>query len=82
MKEIDIYITAMASEFSFQLDENTPLGVLAEEVVAIICQKEQCELPSDSSKPMFYSRQVRKWFDPGMTLSELGIKSGDKLCLV
>ncbi len=82
MKEIDIYITAIAAEYSFRMDENTPLRLLADEVAAIACQKEQCEQPPDDAEPIFYSVSKRTILDSSHTLRELSIDSGDKLYLV
>ena len=82
MKEIDIYITAIAAEYSFKMDENTPLRLLADEAAAIVCQKEQCEQPPDDAEPIFYSISRKAILDSSKTLRELSVNSGDKLYLV
>ena len=43
MKEISVYVPASSEYFSFNLDENTPLAVLADEVSAMLRQYDRCD---------------------------------------
>ena len=36
---VDVFVPSMNNNYEFQLDENTKLDVLIEEITEIICQK-------------------------------------------
>lgn len=82
MKEVEIYSAQLCASYNFTIDEHTPLGLIAEEVVSVIVQKEQSDINGNISDALFYDKRKKIIFDMTKTPAELGIKSGDRLCLV
>jgi len=83
MKEISVYVPASSEYFSFNLDENTPLAVLADEVSAMLRQYDRCDDDKESAQPMiFYSRERQMILDGTKTLSQLEIKTGAVLAII
>ena len=82
MKEIEIYSASSSEYFSFNLDENTPLSVLADEVSSMLRQKEQYSGKGSSQGMIFYSTERGEILDSKKTLNELGISTGAVLCIV
>ena len=83
MKEISVYVPASSEYFSFNLDENTPLAVLADEVAAMLRQYDRCDDDKESAQPMiFYSRERQMILDGTKTLSQLEIKTGAVLAII
>ena len=83
MKEISVYVPASSEYFSFNLDENTPLAVLADEVSAMLRQYDRCDDDKEAAQPMiFYSRERQIILDGTKTLSQLEIKTGTVLAII
>lgn len=82
MKEVEIYAAQICTTYNFSIDENIPLSLLAEEIFSVIAQKEQSEINGNAGGVLIYNKSSRYIYDMTKTPAELGIKSGDLLCLV
>ena len=54
---------------------------IIEEVSALICQKEQFTLPSNTQKFMLYKIECRQTLSVSLSLYENDIKNGDRRCV-
>ena len=79
---VDIYIVSIDRTYDFNLDEDTPIGVLTEEISEMVSQKEKMELAGKSE--MFYlcSQKDRRILSKESTLREYQIRTGDFLFMV
>ncbi|MBP3593865.1 MAG: hypothetical protein J6J44_05005 [Lachnospiraceae bacterium] len=79
---VDVFVPSMNNNYEFQLDENTKLDVLIEEITEIICQKEHCSLHGDRKKLCLCQYFGESLLDRGTTLAGNGIADGARLILV
>ena len=79
---VDVYVPSVNQTYDFSLDELSRIETVMEEITAMICQKEQCELSGNSSELMLCSADQRRTLSRNLTLYEEGIVTGNKLILV
>ncbi|MBE6707687.1 MAG: hypothetical protein E7578_00410 [Ruminococcaceae bacterium] len=79
MITVMIHSVMFDADYEFCLDSNTAVGELADEIGEVICQKEQCRLSGDPEQFMLYSLERKCVIDPGATLRDYGVKTGDTL---
>lgn len=79
---VDMEFPAMSRLYQFNLNENVPVSQLLEEIVEMICQKEQTAFDGEMAKLLLCSRNRELVLDPARTLSELQIREADRLILV
>ncbi len=78
---VEIYSVSINKSYDFRLNENIPLHILAEEIVSIICQKEQYD-HIDLSGQYMIVRENGKSLSLSLTLRESGVQTGERLTLV
>lgn len=79
---VDVYVPSVDREYDFEIDEHAPVYMVTEEITAMVCQKEQCVLTGDVRKLLLCDRQTQRILSSRRSLSECGIKTGNKLLLV
>lgn len=82
MINVDVYVPALDRVYNFNLDEESRIAVLMEEISELICQKEHSALAGN--KDMFIMGSVDKQinFNPRSSLKSYSVKNGEKLILV
>lgn len=78
----EIYVPSLDKTYDFKLNENVVASVLAEEIGAVICQKEQCNLSGDKDNLMFFKAENNQVLSMGLSFYENGIRTGDRLIFV
>lgn len=78
---VEIYSVSINKSYDFRLNENTPLHILVEEIVSIICQKEQYDYIDLSGQYMIV-RENGKSLSLSLTLRENDVQTGERLTLV
>ena len=79
---VDIYVPSVNNVYDFQLDEQTPIGTLIEEVAELIEQKEQCKVVGRVEDLMLCRKQDKAIFPWSKTLEECNVQTGSSLLLV
>lgn len=79
---VDIYVPSVNQTYDFSLDEYSGIEIVMEEITAMICQKEQCELTGDPSELMLCAVDGKKVLSRSLTLYDEGVTTGSKLILV
>ena len=79
---VDLELPALGRLYQFKLNETVPIDQLKEEIVEMICQKEQSRFIGEPEQLMLCSKMQETVLNPKKTLSELQIKEADKLILV
>lgn len=82
MITVDVYIPAMDRIYNFNLDEESPIQVLVEEISELICKKEHSSLDGDKTGFVMGSVDRGINFRPGESLRAYSVKNGEKLILV
>lgn len=79
---VDVYVPALDRVYNFNLDEDSTVSVLTEEISELICKKEHSEL--DGLKSRFIMGTIDRTFNfnPQYSLREYSVKNGEKLILV
>lgn len=79
---VDVYVPSLDRTYNFNLDEDSKISVLIEEISELICKKEHSVL--DGAKDWFIMGAVERKinFNPEYCLREYCIKNGEKLILV
>ncbi len=81
MREIEIYVAASSEYYSFNIDENTPLAVIADEVSAMLRQKTM--ITTENAPDMiFYSKERGEILNGTLTLAQLGVATGSELGII
>lgn len=82
MITVDVYIPAMNRIYNFNLDEESPIRVLIEEISELICKKEHSSLDGDKTRFVMGSMDRAINFCPEDSLRACSVKNGEKLILV
>lgn len=82
MMMVDIYVPGVDQTYDFNVDENAKISLLLEELVGMICQKEQCVLNGNIKELLLVSLTRNQILNPGLTLLHYKIGQGERLMLV
>ena len=82
MMMVDIYVPGVDQTYDFNVDENAKISLLLEELVGMICQKEQSTLEGSVKELLLVSQNRKMILNSGLTLSHYNIIPGDRLMLV
>ena len=79
---VDIVVPSVDKIYDFMLDETVPIFIVIDEIVDMVCRKEQCSISGDKEKLMLCSLEGQTILDKKRTLKEYGIINGKRLILV
>lgn len=79
---VDVYVPSLDRVYDFNLDEDSKISVLIEEISELICKKEHSQLDGEKTRFVMGSFDRKINFNPQYSLSEYSIKNGEKLILV
>ena len=79
---VDIEVPILEKVYDIQLDENTPTCFLIEDIVGMICQKEQLRLSGLLYDMTLWHKAKKQLLEPGRTLIQYGIVNGETLILI
>lgn len=79
---VDVYVPALDRTYNFNLDEDSRIAVLIEEIAELICKKEHSSLDGVKERFVMGSVTEKKNFKPDCSLREYSVKNGDRLILV
>ena len=82
MINVDIYVPAMEQTYNFNLDEESEITFLIDEISELICKKEHSRLCGAKEHFIMGSADRRINFNPQYSLKDYSIKNGDTLILV
>lgn len=82
MINVDVYVPSLDRMYNFNLDEESRISVLIEEISELICQKEHSTLDGEKNRFIMGSVDKKMNFNPRSSLREYSIKNGEKLILV
>lgn len=77
----EIYVPALDKSYDFKINEDILTAFVIEEIVSVICQREQCSLSGNKGDIMLFKKENSQVLSMGLSLYENGIKTGDKLLL-
>lgn len=81
MISVDIYVPSLDQKYDFNLDENTKIRVIIEEIIEMVEQKE-CTVLSGNTKALLLCDRLRCLALPkDETLCSCGIFNGSSLLL-
>ncbi len=79
---VQVNVPRFDTSYNFKLDEDTPIGLLLEDMVSVICQKERRKAEFNSSGFVLVNLMSQSFLTQNLTLYENGVKSGDVLELI
>lgn len=82
MINVDVYVPSLDRVYNFNLDEDSRIAVLIEEISDLICKKEHSALKGEKERFVMGSIDEAKNFHPDCSLREYSVKNGEKLILV
>jgi len=82
MINVDVYVPALERVYNFNLDEDSRISVLIEEISDLICKKEHSSLDGIKDRFIMGSIDEKLNFNADYSLREYSVKSGEKLILV
>ncbi len=78
----EIYVPILDKRYEFRLNEDVLVCWIIEEIVSVICQKEQFDLPEIKNKFLLYKSETMQILSNNLSLYENGINTGDLMVLV
>ena len=78
----DVYVPAMNAVYDFQLDENTPVHMLIDEIVEILLRKSGGSAEGKDTDFVLCGQEKGIIFDGNKTLTDYQIKNGSRLMIV
>lgn len=79
---VDIEVPVLEKVYDVQLDENTPIAYLMEDIVGMICQKEQLLPQGELSQMLLWHKARRQLLEGNRTLWDYKIGNGQTLIIV
>lgn len=79
---VDICIVSIDKTYDFNLDEDTPISVLIEEIGEMVSQKEKIMLEGKSEAFYLCSKKDHRILPKDSTLRKCQIRTGDYLLIV
>jgi hypothetical protein len=81
MINVDVYVPSLDRVYNFNLDEESKLSVLIEELSELICKKEHSLLEGEKERFIMGSIDQRLNFNSEYSLKEYSVKNGERLIL-
>lgn len=79
---VDIYIVSIDRTYDFNLDEDTTIDVLTEEISEMVAQKERVALEGKSEGFYLCSKKDNAILPKNLTLRKCHIRTGDCLFMI
>ncbi len=79
---VDISVEAFDKTYDFKLDDNVSVSKIIEDICEMLARKEKCAPVKKSGDLILCETANGSILPPGMTLTECGIVSGDRLMLI
>lgn len=79
---VDIYIVSIDKTYDFNLDEDTPINILIDEIGEMVSQKEKLILEGKSEDFYLCSKKDGVALPKQSTLKKCNIRTGDYLFMV
>lgn len=79
---VDIYIVSIDKTYDFNLDEDTNIEVLTEEISEMVSQKERVTLEGKSDNFYLCSKKDQRILPKNLTLRKCHIRNGDCLFMI
>lgn len=79
---VDVFVPSLDHTYNLNIDEETKIGILIEEMSELICKKNHSDLSGEIGRFALGSVDKKICFDPKKTLQNYSIKNGEKLILV
>lgn len=79
---VDVYVPSMDRVYNFNLDEDSSIQVIIDEISDLICKKEHSTLEGEQERFVMGSIDQCINFLPTCSLREYQIHNGDRLILV
>lgn len=79
---VEIYAPATDRAYDFQLDENTEISAVIDEVAELIARKERCRPEGGPGRFSLCCRETERVLPKNRKLAECNIRTGSRLILV
>ena len=79
---VDVTVPSVDKSYDFNLDENAQIALVIEEMVGMICQKEQCAIVGDKENLLLCRYDGQVILNKNTSLQENDVNNGCKLLLV
>ncbi len=78
---VKVSVPSMEKEYDFQIDEDVVMFEIRNEIIDMICRRNQCEMKGDRSRIMMWDAETKKMIDFTLSAAENGLRSGSALVL-
>jgi hypothetical protein len=78
---VNVDVPMLGETLDFQIDENTPVYEVQEEMIDIICRKNSCELIGDEQRMLLWDVERRVLLRRDLTAQENRLVTGSHLVL-
>lgn len=78
---VTVKIPVMEISYDFQIDEDVPLGIVKNEIIDMICRKNQCGIKGDKKELFCWDRKRKILLDMSRTPFENGLETGSELVI-
>ena len=81
MVMVEVSVPVLNRKLDFELDEETKIRTLTEEILEMLCRSEKRSMPAHSEQFCLSSRDLETVLNPDATLQDYRIRSGARLIL-
>lgn len=82
MITVEIEVPVIGKQYDFRIDEDALLFRVREEIVGMICQKEQCCLSGSLNRLVMWNAESKRKLEPTKSVQENGLLAGSRLLLI
>ena len=79
---VEVFVPAIDNIYEFRLNEDVAVNVVIEEIISVICQKEQCPLKGERADFLLVLGGKQQVLSSNLSLYENGVQSGDRLIML
>lgn len=79
---VEVLVPMLNRSFDFQLDEKGRVEDITEEIAETVCQSQQCVLKGKYEDLILCKNSNHRILAAGMTLTDAGVRTGDRLTLL
>lgn len=79
---VEVEVPMMDKQYDFQIDGEIPLKEVKSEIIAMICQKEQCLMEGDAEMLFLWDAQSKVRLSEEKTAVENGLLTGSRILML
>ena len=81
MMIVNISVPMLGTSYDFQIDENIQMYQVLEDVISLVCSREQCRTMADRNRVLLWEVSGGRIINRNLSAYENGLRTGSRLIL-